>query len=329
MTMNWKYWGILLAAGAGLLSFDNVLIAALNNHANALLGQECIRCHVTIYEQGMKNKQMHSPFWEKQCVACHLAEGAVWPEPSNGTARGAITGTVVNQNALWRKLQRFPDQGGARLDHLVGLPFLNMNSAYRFRIVLSRQGPDTKTGEDEAGLWLGLLPDEMGDAKSDGRRDISPAESPALRDLVQKTSVYRDGETVFIAWQTTLPVWGWVELQALEGISLDGEKPQGGKLHPATKHPPLRSPEDLAIGSCYSCHPESTLGASHPVRLYGGKDVHIPKELPTVEGMLTCVTCHAPHGSTAKNLVRETVKTKLCVACHYKYKNSSPSTMFD
>jgi len=329
MTMNWKYWGILLAAGAGLLSFDNVLIAALNNHANALLGQECIRCHVTIYEQGMKNKQMHSPFWEKQCVACHLAEGAVWPEPSNGTARGAITGTVVNQNALWRKLQRFPDQGGARLDHLVGLPFLNMNSAYRFRIVLSRQGPDTKTGEDEAGLWLGLLPDEMGDAKSDGRRDISPAESPALRDLVQKTSVYRDGETVFIAWQTTLPVWGWVELQALEGISLDGEKPQGGKLHPATKHPPLRSPEDLAIGSCYSCHPESTLGASHPVCLYGGKDVHIPKELPTVEGMLTCVTCHAPHGSTAKNLVRETVKTKLCVACHYKYKNSSPSTMFD
>lgn len=329
MTMNWKYWGILLAAGAGLLSFDNVLIAALNNHANALLGQECIRCHVTIYEQGMKNKQMHSPFWEKQCVACHLAEGAVWPEPSNGTARGAITGTVVNQNALWRKLQRFPDQGGARLDHLVGLPFLNMNSAYRFRIVLSRQGPDTKTGEDEAGLWLGLLPDEMGDAKSDGRRDISPAESPALRDLVQKTSVYRDGETVFIVWQTTLPVWGWVELQALEGISLDGEKPQGGKLHPATKHPPLRSPEELAIGSCYSCHPESTLGASHPVRLYGGKDVHIPKELPTVEGMLTCVTCHAPHGSTAKNLVRETVKTKLCVACHYKYKNSSPSTMFD
>lgn len=327
--MNWKYWGILLAAGAGLLSFDNVLIAALNNQTSALLGQECIRCHVTIYEEGMKNKQMHSPFWEKQCVVCHLAEGAVWPEPSNGTARGAITGTAVNQNNLWRKLQKFSVEGGPQLDHVISIPFLNMNSAYRFRIVLSQQEPDGKTGEYDAGLWLGLLPDEMGEAKNDGSHEIPPAESPALRDLVKNTAVFRDGKTVFISWQTTAPVWGWVELQALEGISLADDKPRDGKLQAVTKHPPLRSPEDLAIGSCYGCHPESSLGASHPVRLYGGKDVTIPKELPTIEGMLTCVTCHAPHGSIAKNLVRETVKTKLCVACHYKYKNSSPSTMFD
>ena len=90
----------------------------------------------------------------------------------------------------------------------------------------------------------------------------------------------------------------------------------------------MRDPEDLAISVCYQCHSESTLGTSHPVRLYGGRDVRIPEELPTVDGMLTCVTCHDPHGAPGKMLVRETIKTKLCVACHYKYKNSSPSTMF-
>lgn len=327
--MNLKYWGILLAAGVWFLSFDSVLIAALSNHGNALLGQECIRCHVVIYEEGMKNQQIHTPFWEKQCVACHLAEGAVWPEPPNGTARGALTGTIVNQHNLWRKLQKFSAQGGPHLDHLISIPFLNMNSAYRFRIVLSLQGADANTGKNDTSLWLGLLPDELGASKSGSPLEISLAESPVLLDLVKDASVSRDGKTVFISWKTTFPVWGWVELQALEGISLEEEKTPDAKLHHLTKHPPLRLPEALAISVCYSCHPESTLGASHPVRLYGGKDVHIPKELPTIEGMLTCVTCHAPHGSPAKNLVRETVKTKLCVACHYKYKNSSPSTMFD
>jgi predicted CXXCH cytochrome family protein len=146
-------------------------------------------------------------------------------------------------------------------------------------------------------------------------------------------TLYRDGDTIFISWKTSQPLYGWVELQELEGLNLsdlsESESDRTRPVDETSPHPDLRSPEDLAITVCYQCHPDTALGNSHPVRLFGGRDVRIPLDLPTVDGMLTCVTCHNPHGSEGKMLVRETIKTKLCVACHFKYKNSSPSTMFD
>ena len=95
-------------------------------------------------------------------------------------------------------------------------------------------------------------------------------------------------------------------------------------------HPPLREPQELTIELCLSCHSDTNLGTSHPVRLYARRgNTIIPEELPTIEdGMMTCVTCHSPHGAPASQLVREIVKTKLCVTCHIRFKNSSPATMF-
>ncbi len=208
------------------------------------------------------------------------------------------------------------------LGPVIRLSGLKMGSAYRFRMAVSVRGLYSQE-EVEKGPWLGLKGTDIGTAES----IMLPEVSANLADLLKGATLYRDANTVFISWQMAQPLYGWVELQEIEGLDLQSSfEPTAGN---AGGHPLLRSAENLSIEACYQCHPESTLGTSHPVRLYSGQDVIIPPDLPTVDGMLTCVTCHDPHGADGKMLVRTVVKTRLCVTCHIKFKNRSRSTMFD
>ena len=69
------------------------------------------------------------------------------------------------------------------------------------------------------------------------------------------------------------------------------------------------------IDACVKCHSE---GASHPVRIRSnGPKTKIPSELPTIEGgMITCVTCHYPHGGNKKHFARLDFEKELCIKCH-------------
>jgi len=294
----------------GLLTF---VIAATTRPAEEA-NEACIRCHVTPFNAGLQQEQIHPPFFERQCTACHLAEGSDWNVTGISQTEVTITGTLVNQEIIWGKVTRVAGEGSAT-EHLIALTGLETDNSYRFRLVNGVE-PDRS---DVTSSWYGLrLADLTGTSSILVVEDLSGTGITAL-------TIARTGSTgAIISWQTSEPLYGEVELQLLEG---DLGTTETAAVED-TGHPPLRDPEDLAINACYQCHPESSLGTSHPVRLYGGQDVRIPEELPTVDGMLTCVTCHDPHGAPGQMLVRETIKTKLCVACHYKFKNSSPSTMF-
>ena len=81
----------------------------------------------------------------------------------------------------------------------------------------------------------------------------------------------------------------------------------------------LKSREKAGIDSCmeFECHPSDRLGVSHPVRIYPKGNTRIPSDLPTAErGMLTCTTCHEPHGSNTRLFIRKKILHDLCVACH-------------
>jgi len=333
MTFNCqKYLFICLAAGVTTLLLGNLLIAALNQTKSNAINEECIGCHVSTFNQGIKNIQLHAPFWERQCIICHIAEGASWSAQANSSSIAPISATLVSQDELWRKVQAFQGSSGPAFDQTISMSTLDMNTAYRFRLAVSAMS-ENSGGEVYKSLWLGLRPDDIEGLNVAGQLNLNVGLVAPVSDYINTASLSRDGGTVFVAWETALPLYGWVELQELEGLSLTNLSPaedERVKLMTAVEeHPPLIDPEYLAINACYQCHPVSALGTSHPVRLYSGRDVRIPPELPTVDGMLTCVTCHNPHGSEGKMLVRETIKTKLCVACHYKFKNSSTSTMFE
>ena len=200
---------------------------------------------------------------------------------------------------------------------------------------------EERTGrETVASSWMGLAPQEVAALGKNKSINCVAGLSSFPGEMVESPMISSpSGGRIVISWQTKRPTLARLELQEIGGIAL-GESTgvaEGGagqqKTRKSTKEKPhdlLRDPVELAIDACYSCHPAAGLGSSHPVRLYAtGKETKIPEDLPTIDGMMTCVTCHDPHGSNTKQLVREKIKTKLCVACHYKFKNRSLSTMFD
>lgn len=321
---------LYLLLGLALLACGGWLFATISQSEQVKVADTCIRCHISVYNQGLATPTIHAPFWERQCDLCHLASGSQWAETTLAILETEqITGTVVTQKLLWRKPQMFSSQPDATFDHLVGLSGLTAGAAYRIRIQL--QSSSTASGENILdGQWIGLRPSELSE-NTTMPLNIDTLIPVAQAGLVTTASLYRDGETVFVALQTSQLMTAQVEVQDLDGLSLNSDESSSTESQSVSaqeQHPPMRSLEDLAINVCYQCHSEADLGTSHPVRLYGGKNVQIPDELPTVDGMLTCVTCHNPHGSEGEMLVREIIKTKLCVTCHYKFKNSSPSTMF-
>ena len=63
------------------------------------------------------------------------------------------------------------------------------------------------------------------------------------------------------------------------------------------------------IDLCYSCHPNDKLGLSHPV---GGN-----MRDPNTGYLLTCTsTCHDPHGSEYRFILRQEGGKNLCISCH-------------
>ncbi len=69
------------------------------------------------------------------------------------------------------------------------------------------------------------------------------------------------------------------------------------------------------IDACNNCH---SFTVSHPVGMRpSGDHVRIPEDLPTIEdGIITCVSCHDPHGSSRMYLARVDFKEDLCLKCH-------------
>lgn len=320
---------LLLMIGVSFVLFGGWFFAGISQSEKTVAADSCIRCHVSIYNEGLNSAEVHAPFWERQCDLCHLAAGSTWSGNISETEQDRITGTVVSQELLWRKPLKFSSLPDETSDHLIGLNGLDIDTAYRIRLQFSpvQSALGVKAPE---GQWLGLRPSEL-PANETVALNLDKLLPPGQASMIRGASLYRDNNTVFVACQINQPMNVQVEVQKLDGLNF-GTDESNLDASPSDStqdgHPPMKSAEDLAIKVCYQCHSEADLGTSHPVRLYGGRDVRIPDELPTVDGMLTCVTCHAPHGAEGKMLVREVIKTKLCVTCHYKFKNRSPSTMF-
>ncbi|MBI5599500.1 MAG: hypothetical protein HY890_07155 [Deltaproteobacteria bacterium] len=77
----------------------------------------------------------------------------------------------------------------------------------------------------------------------------------------------------------------------------------------------LAGGRDLRIKACESCHPRMV---THPVGISSWKaDIEIPPEFPTIEGnVITCVTCHYPHGGGENYYARISLEKDLCEQCH-------------
>lgn len=87
---------------------------------------------------------------------------------------------------------------------------------------------------------------------------------------------------------------------------------------------PLLATEAL----CFTCHGEKGKGAeffepgkSHPINVVPSAKIKVPAELGTVfvkdvGNVITCTSCHDPHGRQPKFLKLPLDDDRLCKACH-------------
>lgn len=300
------------------------------------INERCISCHKNSYEVANKARFKHIPFSQRRCATCHLREETDL-HSENLTASTQFSGSLVSQEPLWTRQYIYPNiTETIHLDHSIGLMVPEDDKYYRFRIILSETA--ARTGKKAmTSRWFGLYPKEISTSGEDLKLKSISRSSVFSSEILGPPVLSPRAEThINLSWQTKAPMFSWIEVQALDGISLaqvTSGSENTGRVLGATQnklHDLLRPPEELTIEVCYTCHPRNSIGSSHPVRLYAGEnDTVIPKQLPTIGGMLTCVTCHNPHGSQGKQLVREEIVTKLCVTCHYQFKGKSQSTLFN
>lgn len=326
-----KYFFRIYVGGAGvfcLLALVSLGLCVKDANKASSLDDQCIQCHIGMWNTAIGLPSQHLPFMDRQCTVCHLPENGAAPALQAAAASAVLfTGSAVSQEPQWAKRQVFKRPAGLGSEPRFVLFGLQPAVHYRFRVV-NEDAAAKALPPRPAAIWLGLLPQEVMNA---GQIDL-----PTL------SLTMSAGGEVRVAWHGAVGSRAWVEVEefggggaeSLTGLAQPALAPLAASgaatKQPGGGHIPLRSPEETSIDLCYSCHSQSSLGTSHPVGIYShGEDTIIPDELPTVvHGMLTCVTCHDPHAAVGKKLVREKVATKLCVACHVNFKDSSPSTMF-
>ena len=90
------------------------------------------------------------------------------------------------------------------------------------------------------------------------------------------------------------------------------------------------SPHDARGLSCLSCHQIHQTGAPHPSLLLKASEFetcttcHLKRKasllrsahMPMREGLMTCGSCHNPHGSTGPSQLRQDSVNENCYACH-------------
>lgn len=74
------------------------------------------------------------------------------------------------------------------------------------------------------------------------------------------------------------------------------------------------------IDACIICHSQDS---SHPVGVRSkNPKIIVSDELPTIEGgLITCVSCHYPHGGGKPYFVRVDFTKEICAKCHQAYYN--------
>ncbi len=181
--------------------------------------------------------------------------------------------------------------------HVIVLNGLKNNNKYYYRVV-SRDiyGNLLKSGERSF------------DTSANFSRAATPGEDRGALPMINSIRPFRtrDSEGIYLMVSANKP----------SGLSLRLKELASGGVD--ERHAPgLAGARYSAIEACKKCHIQN---ASHPVGIRAkGDKVKTPEDLPTIEdGVITCVTCHLPHGGREKYFARMDMNKDICIKCHIK-----------
>jgi predicted CXXCH cytochrome family protein len=136
--------------------------------------------------------------------------------------------------------------------------------------------------------------------KAGKETDLDITVKPALK----KAEFFRiEGrEGIFLWIEANIPSYCYISFSERE------EKPEEVVRH-------FTLGRYATIEACENCH---TFTVSHPIGVKATEEnVRIAEDMFTIEdGIITCATCHSPHGSDKPFLARFDFRKDLCLKCH-------------
>ena len=205
----------------------------------------------------------------------------------------------VEYKRFRRQPRRFKSNNQFTKKHKVTLSGLK-HEQYYFYSVISRDIKGNMLRSEE----------EMFDTSEEISADKGPASEDTAGPVINEVKTFRmkDRKGVYLKIQTSKP--------AKLMVSID-EIPEAGEEKVSDEnHSPLLAPARYStIEACKNCHKQN---ASHPVGVRANNEkIRTPDDLPTIDGgIVTCATCHLPHGGKKIYFARMDFNMNICRKCH-------------
>jgi predicted CXXCH cytochrome family protein len=146
-------------------------------------------------------------------------------------------------------------------------------------------------------------------------------ETAAGRLAVRQTQLFLVGSDLGLYLETSRPARVHVEWIPKDALPLNAG-PASTEAGISVRLDDLNTGQALTIDACsqHGCHPPDTLGISHPVGVPLRNNMPSTVDLPTLEGgIITCVTCHKPHGGDRNHFAQDNFSKKICLTCHTEF----------
>lgn len=213
---------------------------------------------------------------------------------------------------------RTPEDNALVRQHSVNIYELEGGRGYHFRVVSRDIFGNEAVSEDLAFNTAKAqpLPSDI------EKKGADQADNRGLGLAVNRVETFLLNSDLGLYLETTEPSSVTVEYLKVEEPSPEEEPQVRAVTSSEDDHPELRDGKALTIDACYQheCHPPEDLGVSHPVGIGASEKTKVPDDLPTLEGgVLTCVTCHFPHGGSKRYFARKEITRDICISCHEGY----------
>ena len=189
-------------------------------------------------------------------------------------------------------------------DHQMTLVDLKANKTYHFTVSSADLAGQRTVSEVKS-----FSTSQETEGPTPAEDDFSPEKEEKF---VVQSDFFRYGDTYLLQLSSSRPATFYVGVPTNQS-----EERRRGIKENMADHPALSSDLITRSEACLKCHPDSEGKSSHPVNVFPPPGMEIPAEYPTMaDGMITCMTCHAPHGSDFEYRLLKRKKRDLCIGCH-------------
>ena len=181
--INFIRYSIILSISIAVVSFSLYVFSAVK-----MMKSNCLSCHDNVYQKGIENFYLHSPFVNKQCATCHLGQDNIISEKDEVVIRKEIVAPIIFSCYSYLK------ENNVLVEDLIP------EATYDINIIV-----EDRPGHILEKKYTGIIPASLRDAMADDR---DPPLISGINPGPIKKAVFLE---TTIAWDTDEPSTSCVE----------------------------------------------------------------------------------------------------------------------